>query len=453
VDIRSLIKKYSVSGPRYTSYPTAPVWTEEHGMDAFRQELEAERRDPTKPLALYTHVPFCEQLCYYCGCNIQITKDHGRSARYVERVLREMGQVGKILGERRRLHQISWGGGTPTFLTLDEMRRLYQGTRDVFDIAPDAEVSIEVDPRVTSDAQLELLRSLGFNRVSLGVQDFDRKVQEAINRVQPREMTAGMLGTARRLGYTGINFDLIYGLPHQTLATFEDTVKAVSEIRPDRIALYNYAHLPNMIKHQGILDKHPMPGAEERVDIFTMAYDYLTRHGYQAIGMDHFALETDEMYKAIESRTLYRNFMGYTVKRGASMVGVGVSAISELESSFFQNIKGPKAYEDQIDGPGLATHRGCRLTPEDHRRKWAIQHLMCQFRFDFAEYAGRFGEDPEQHFADEFSRLSSFYDDGVLTRDGQGIYVTPLGRLFIRNVAMVFDAYLKAPKVTYSRTV
>ncbi len=453
LDLKRLITKYSTSGPRYTSYPTAPQWSESTGVDAYRGKLSSGFLGADKTLGLYVHLPFCESLCYYCGCNIQITHDKSRSGSYVDSVIREIRTVAKLLGEKRTLTQISWGGGTPTFLTLDEIRRLQEATLEAFTLSPQADVSIEVDPRVTSDAQLELLRSLGFNRVSLGVQDFDPSVQQAINRLQPADMTARMLAKCRELGFGGINFDLIYGLPLQSLARFERTVDEIVRMRPDRIALYNYARLPEMLKHQKILEKYPMPEAEERVDIFTMAYDRLTAAGYFAIGMDHFALEDDELYGAIQDGKLYRNFMGYVVKKGTEMLGVGASAIGDLGNGYFQNVKNPAEYEKRVLETGVATLRGCLLTTDDERRKWIIQRLMCEFTLSPKAYRARFDGDLARDFGAALDELEPFVDDGLLAREGDSWKVTPLGRLFVRNIAMVFDAYLDRSKNLYSRTV
>jgi len=451
--LRELIRKYSIAGPRYTSYPTAPQWNEAHGRDAYQAQLHAKVMGENEPVALYIHIPFCEKLCYYCGCNIQITKDHDRSPSYVDALLSEARSVVGFLG-KRELSQISWGGGTPTFLSCDEIRRLHQGIVDCFGVAAEAEVSIEVDPRVTSDEQLQCLRDLGFNRVSMGVQDFDPKVQKAINREQSRELTQAMLQRCRSLGYTGINFDLIYGLPHQSLGSFEQTVDAVVEIRPDRIALYNYARLPSLLKHQGILEEYPMPSPEERVDIFTMAYDRLTAVGYHAIGMDHFALAEDELYQAIKRGTLYRNFMGYTVKRGKHMIGLGASAIGEIGPSYFQNLRKPQDYQAAVESGQLAAFRGCLLSGDDQRRKWVIQELMCRFELSYSTFETEFGDRFESYFARELPALPGFASDGILELTPRMIRVTPLGRLFVRNVAMVFDAYLQQPKAaTYSKTV
>ncbi len=452
--LKELVEKYSQAGPRYTSYPTAPVWTGDMGPDAYRAHLKSGFLGDNKTLALYAHIPFCESLCYYCGCNIQITHDHSRSSSYVESLLIELRTVAELIGGRRTLTQISWGGGTPTFLTLDEIRKLQEGTTALFDIAADADVSIEIDPRVTSEAQLELLRALGFTRVSLGVQDFDEKVQKAVNRVQPADMTLRMLDKCRSLGFKETNFDLIYGLPYQTLGTFEKTVDAVVAMQPSRIALYNYARLPNMVKHQAILEDKPFADASERIDTFAMAYEKLTAAGYGAIGMDHFSHKTDSLYQALGEGTLYRNFMGYVVRKGTDLVGIGASAIGELGNSYFQNLRGAKEYEERVRGTGLSAFRGHRLSSDDERRKWIIQTLMCRFRLDYAEYQARFGESFPQTFADELGRLGAFVADGLLVVSSANLVVSEKGRLFIRNLAMIFDAYLKGPqKVTYSKTV
>jgi len=451
--VKELVAKYSRSGPRYTSYPTAPQWSDAVGAEQYEKSLSAPGSSQT-PLAVYMHIPFCETLCYYCGCNILITKEHGRGMGYVQALLKELAHAAKAMPVKRQITQISWGGGTPTFLSIDEITALHQGTRSLFEIASGAEVSIEVDPRVTSYEQLECLSGLGFNRISLGVQDFDPEVQKTVNRIQSVELTEGMLKRSRELGFSGINFDLIYGLPQQTLPKFEKTMNEVMRIRPDRIALYNYARLPAMIPHQKILEKFPMPSAEERLELFDLAYEKLVASGYHAIGMDHFALETDELYRAIANKTLYRNFMGYTVKRGTEMIGVGASAIGELLSGYFQNIKEVKDYETCVANGKFATLRGCTFSEDDRRRKWVIQALMCDFSLSYDAYETKFKDKFDSTFGTEIGQLQGFFEDGILQKENRTITVTSLGRLFIRNVAMVFDAYLKGPqKVTYSKTV
>jgi oxygen-independent coproporphyrinogen III oxidase len=456
MDLKTLVPKYGKPGPRYTSYPTAPQWTDSLKQPDYRSTLEAARKREGEDLALYLHVPFCESLCYYCGCNIQITRNHERSEPYLAAMKREIASVGTALGRNRPLTQVSWGGGTPTFLTPSEITELYESIREHFPIAAGAEIAIEVDPRVTTDEHLERLRSLGFNRISLGVQDFDPKVQHAVNRVQSPESTERMLTRCRSLGFTGINFDFIYGLPFQTEASFHSTVDEIIRIKPDRIALYNYAHLPSLRAHQKILEKFAMPSADERLNIFLSAYDRLLDAGYRAIGMDHFALEKDELYRAIEQGSLYRNFMGYTVQRAQDMVGIGASAIGEFREGYFQNIREAKPYEDSVSGSGLATFRGCSLSDDDRKRKWIIQQIMCRFQLTPDSYRAEFGGDLNFDFADELSELGDFAHDGILEQSESGVKITPLGRLFVRNVAMVFDAYLRTPKkgsATYSQTL
>ncbi len=455
MDLESLIHKYSTSGPRYTSYPTAPQWNENVSEEKYREELQSGFSQSEDGVALYVHIPFCEQLCYYCGCNIQITKDHSRSGLYVEALLREIQAVAGLLGEKRVLSQISWGGGTPTFLTLQEIERLQKGILDHFLLDQSAEVSIEIDPRVTSNEQLDLLKRLGFNRASLGVQDFNPEVQKAVNRIQSAEMTEGMLRTCHKLGFSGVNFDLIYGLPLQTLESFKRTVEQVIQIRPDRIALYNYAHLPSLRPHQKILEKMQMPDAEQRVQIFSFAYEKLLAAGYRSIGMDHFALETDEMFEALLDGRLYRNFMGYTVKKGGGLLGIGASSIGESENAYFQNVRETRPYEEAVQKTGLATLRGCILSPEDKERKWIIQSLMCQFKLEAKEFESRFQKSFEKHYAAELSQLQSFFDEKILEGELCSFRVTDLGRVFVRNIAMIFDAYLRFPdqKATYSKTV
>lgn len=450
-----LVRKYSTSGPRYTSYPTAPQWTDKISEEDYRNELSQRFCEEHEELALYVHIPFCEQLCYYCGCNIQITKDHSRSGRYVDSLFREVEKTAQLLGTRRKISQVSWGGGTPTFLTTAEMTRLQNGIRQYFDVTPEAEISIEIDPRVTSDDQLTVLKELGFNRASLGVQDFNVEVQKSVNRIQSAEMTNRMLKTCHRLGFSGVNFDLMYGLPLQTLTSFQETIKEVIQIRPDRIALYNYAHLPSLRPHQRILEKLPMPDAEGRVEIFSHAYDALLGAGYRSIGMDHFALETDEMFVALQDGRLYRNFMGYTVKKGSGLIGIGASAIGESQHAYFQNVREAKDYEDRVNQTGIATLRGCQLTEDDKQRKWVIQSLMCQFRLNATEFEQKFKCSFSDKFASELKCLDGFFEEGILEGSSQAMKVTGLGRLFVRNVAMVFDAYWgqTSQKATYSKTI
>lgn len=455
MDLRSLIGKYSQSGPRYTSYPTAPNWNEATREEAYKEALAGVgRKAADQATAVYIHIPFCENLCYYCGCNIQITKDHSRSRSYLESLKAEIAIAAAAIGRRVALSQVSLGGGTPTFFSPEEIEELWNALRSHFDLEPGAEVSIEIDPRVTTEAHMQTLARLGFNRVSLGVQDFDPKVQKAIHREQTAKQTADILNSAKAKGFRGINFDLIYGLPYQGLAQFSDTIDQVVAMAPDRIALYNYARLPAMIPHQKIIDALPMPDAAERVEIFLKAYDALVGNGYRAIGMDHFARADDELASAIDQGTLYRNFMGYTVKREGDLLGFGCSAIGEVSGGFFQNERSAKVYEDQIAKGQLATFRGCVMSPDDLQRKWIIQSLMCGFELLPAKFQAVFQLDLKTEFAAEWALLKGFEQDGLLAPTKDGYRVTDMGRLFIRNIAMTFDAYLKTPqKVKFSSTV
>ncbi len=449
--LEALIHKYSTPGPRYTSYPTAPQWSESVGPAAYADALT--RVKEGEPLSLYVHLPFCEKLCYYCGCNIQITHDKKRSRSYVDQILRELELVATRIPGNRPVAQISWGGGTPTFLSCEEIEAIGRAIRGLFAVEAGAEINIEIDPRVTTTEQLSVLREQGFNRASLGVQDFNPDVQQAINRIQPAQMTADLLAQCRQRGFEGVNFDLIYGLPNQTLSSFEDTIGEVVKLRPDRIALYNYARLPSLLKHQSILEKYPMPSAEERVSIFSMAFERLRAVGYEAIGMDHFALVDDSLSKALREGRLYRNFMGYCVKQGVHLLGVGASAIGEVGGGFFQNIKKASDYEASIAQGKLATLRGLVLSEDDLRRKWVIQRLMCQFGVSSDEFARTFGVEFREVFGSELEALDPLREDGFLEGDGTFLKVTELGRLFVRNIAMGFDAYLQSQRATFSKTV
>lgn len=452
MDLVELIQKYTVSGPRYTSYPTAPQWTEEVGCEHYANSLKQLTAD--QAVSLYIHIPFCESLCYYCGCNIHITKDKERSRKYLDAIQAELSLLRQVLPSKMNLSHMAWGGGTPTFLNPEQIVSTVAVVRDVFDTGPNAEVSIEIDPRVTSREHLQTLREVGFNRVSLGVQDFDPEVQRAVNRIQDPQLTEGMVRDCRELGFRAVNFDLIYGLPFQTLESFERTIATVNRIRPDRIALYNYAHLPQLRSHQVILEKFPMPDAEERLGIFLMALDQLRQSGYRSIGMDHFALESDELFVAFGKKRLYRNFQGYTVKHADHLIGIGASAISEVNGNYFQNVRETKTFEETLQSRKFATFRGCLLSGEDLRRKWVIQNLMCRFELLESLYANTFKRKLSMDFASEFERLDPLRVDGLVDSNKGDLRVTELGRFFVRNIAMLFDPYLNGNRgATYSKTL
>ncbi len=442
-----LLREMSVPGPRYTSYPTAPSFAESFGAEAFAGAL-GRFAATDRPLSLYVHLPFCRSLCLFCACNVVITRKEGVAARYLDALEREVETAASFLGPRpRRVTQLHLGGGTPTYLTVPELERLHGMLARRFEITGD-EVAIEVDPRVTTREQLEALARLGWNRVSMGVQDFADDVQHAINRVQPVELTRSLVETARGLGYRGINVDLIYGLPLQKLETFARTVEEVVAIHPDRIALYSYAHVPWLRPGQGGFELHklPMPGPEEKYALFRAAVTEFGRAGYVHLGMDHFALPDDELALALDRGTLHRNFQGYTVRRADDLLGLGVSAISDLAGCYAQNEKELERYEAAARAGRLATVRGYLLSEDDRARRRAIQTIMC---------GGRLPADLARRFAADVERLAPLERKGLVRRDPETgeVAVTPLGRVFVRNIAMVFDAYLKPGEARFSKTV
>lgn len=459
----SLLQKYNVAGPRYTSYPTAPVWTETYDHQAHEAMIRATNQPPGSnphPLSLYVHLPFCEARCLFCGCNVVITRQRDQAEKYLDYLFREIDQVAALMDTDRPVVQFHWGGGTPTYLSEEQMARLFHYQMRHFKLAPRAEVAIEVDPRHTTDDQITLLKELGFNRISLGVQDFNPTVQEAIHRVQPFEMTAHTTEHCRKLGFEGLNFDLIYGLPHQSEASFEKTVDQVIALSPDRIALYSYAHVPWISPHQTAIPEAALPDAGVKFRILQLALTRLTEAGYRYIGMDHFAKPDDELSLAMDAGKLHRNFMGYTVQHGeqsSDLAGFGVSAISAFQEAFAQNWRKLSQYYDAVDAGRIPTMRGYRLSDEDRLRQYVIMAVLCQGRVDYAAVAQRFQVDFRTHFAGALTELQTLAADGLVELREDALVLTPLGRLFSRNVAMPFDAYLRQPqadgKPTYSRTV
>lgn len=452
---REMLERYDIPGPRYTSYPTAPEWSEEFGAAEYREALMRCAASPAEPLSVYVHLPFCQERCLFCGCNVIISKHPEVSEKYLEYLYREIGMVTPLLGERRTVKQMHWGGGTPTYQSAAQLRALFVRLSEHFQFAPGAEIALEVDPRVTTREQLETLRALGFNRVSMGVQDLDETVQRAVNRNQSEEQTRAIFDLSRELGFEGINIDLIYGLPEQNTETWRRTIEHTIDIRPDRLAVYSYAHLPNMLKHQQKLEGLPRPTGAEKFELFALARRLFLDAGYRAIGMDHFALPTDELAVAMDERRLHRNFMGYTVVPAADMIGLGVSAIGEVAGSYAQNQKRPVKYYEALDAGMLPTMTGIRLSHDDETRRWVIRQLMCNFVLEFAELRGRFGVEYAEYFAQEEEALADYYAEGFLVRTDAGLEVLPLGQAFVRNICMVFDAYLKQPTSfkAFSRTV
>jgi len=439
----ALLPKYEGPGPRYTSYPTAPVWTEAFGRDDFAAELARRDVAADDPISLYAHVPFCASLCHFCACNRIITRDAALPERYLEAIAREIDAVRERLAVPRRASQLHWGGGTPTHLAPDQIRRLFHALVDAFPLRAGAEVSIEVDPRVTSEAQVDVLRELGFTRLSMGVQDFEPRVQEAIHRVQSVEETAGLADRARRAGFESVNFDLIYGLPFQREDSFARTLDTVCAIAPDRIALYSYAHVTRVTKQPRGFERQDLPDARTKLGLLLQGIRRLTAAGYVYVGMDHFARPEDELARALRDGTLRRNFMGYTTQSGVELLGFGPSAISQLRDAFAQSERALDAWADAVRRHGLATLRGHRLGEDDRRRGYVIERLLCHGRVDARDFAASFGQELASTFAPELARLAPLEADGLVERAADGsLRVTALGRLLVRNVAMAFDAYL-----------
>jgi oxygen-independent coproporphyrinogen-3 oxidase len=450
-----LLIRYDKPGPRYTSYPTAPEWKDGFGEPDYRRALADAASRPDEPLSVYVHIPFCHERCVYCGCNVVVTEKPGVADEYLSYVEREIGLAAKALGERRQVAQLHWGGGTPTYLEVPQIRRLHKAITDHFQLTPDAEVALEVDPRVTTREQIVALRALGFNRMSLGVQDLDLAVQRAITRYQTEAETVGVYEWAREAGFGGINFDLVYGLPFQNLETWQQTVESVIRLRPDRLAVYSYAHVPWIRPHQKWIPQESLPLGRDKYELFAAARALLMEAGYLAIGMDHFALPEDELSRAVAERRLHRNFMGYTVVPAAEMIGFGTSSIGEIGGCYAQNHVKLSRYYESLDLGTLPTARGFSLSQDDLVRRYLIRRLMCDFHLDTAQLEKRFGIHYPEYFAREEADLVEFYESGFIARENGNIEVLPLGKAFIRNVAMVFDAYLRKPEAhrQFSRTV
>jgi len=451
-----LLRKYDRPGPRYTSYPTVPVWSDKIGIDQYRLALLETSVKKESPLAIYCHIPFCRKRCYYCGCNTTVSKRPKAVGNYLECLLKEIEKTAKLLGKRNRVSQLHFGGGTPTYLNNDEFGEIIDTIESLFSFEKNCEKSIEIDPRITSKKQLEYLAERGFNRVSLGVQDFDADVQEAIGRRQPIELVREKLNICRSLGFKGINFDLIYGLPRQTPESFAETLKKAIELRPDRLAVYSFAYLPKMRPNQSKINADELPQAENKYHLFSLAVKYFTGAGYRQIGMDHFALPKDELSTAQNDGRLFRNFMGYTVQSSDEMIGFGMSSIGYINNTFFQNISTLNKYQKSIKEFSWAVFRGKKLNDDDLIRQYLITSLMCNFKLEFENLKERFGVEYSEYFNDEDSHLDQFINDGFLKRIPGGLEITPLGKTFVRNIAMTFDTYLTQPdskETTFSRTI
>lgn len=452
--LAELVKHYDRPGPRYTGYPMPPVWTESFPEAEVKEALNRADTDE-RPLSLYAHLPFCPRRCAYCACNVVVSPTYKPVEDFLRALESEVDLWAQWLPHRREAVQLHWGGGTPTFLEVPELRRAFRSITDRFVLKDGAEVSVEVDPSHLHEDRLPALRELGFNRVSFGVQDLDENVQRIIARGQTWDQTLATVKQARSLGFTGINLDLVYGLPGQTLDTFRRTLEGTLELAPDRMAIYGFAYLPKLMPHQRKLPVEALPTPEQRLDLLLLATEILERHGYVAIGMDHFARPEDEMAKAVKEGRLIRNFMGYAVAAGSDLLGFGPSAISNVAGVYSQNEKNLARWERHVRGGEFATAKGHRLSSDDLLRRWVIHTLMGTFELRWSELKERYDLDGPVHFADALEELKQEESLGTVEIRPQGVFITPLGRRFVRNLVQPFDAYLRklAPSTAFSRTV
>jgi oxygen-independent coproporphyrinogen-3 oxidase len=448
-----LVSRYDGPGPRYTSYPTAVQFHEGFGVVEYDIAARASNKLDPKPLSLYIHVPFCESPCFYCGCNKVITRDHGRSRFYLDHLYLEIERQGALYDKSRAVEQLHFGGGTPTFFSDDELAELFEVMGRHFSLRTDAdrEYSIELDPRTVNAERLDRLKGLGFNRFSLGVQDFDPRVQEAVNRLQSEGDTIGLIQHAREIGIDSISVDLIYGLPRQNRESFAKTLAKIIEARPDRIAAYSYAHLPHLFKAQRQIKIVDLVTPAEKLGLLGLTVETLTAAGYVYIGMDHFALPTDELVRAQQAGTLQRNFQGYSTRAECDLIALGVSSISKVGDTYAQNAKTLPEYYRLIEGGGLAVQRGVALEPDDRLRRDVIQSLMCATKLEFAAIEAAHRIQFESYFANELSALAPLERDGLVIRGDRTIEITARGRLLMRNVAMLFDSHLRKPDVVQSQ--
>jgi oxygen-independent coproporphyrinogen-3 oxidase len=454
----ALVRKLNQMGPRYTSYPTADRFSADFGAADYRAAVaRLDAVGDRVPLSLYVHIPFCESLCYYCGCNKIITQDRRKAVEYLDYLRREIALQAGVLGARRQLDQLHFGGGTPTYLSDAQMDGLLGQLRAYFDFAPDelGEFSIEVDPRTVTPARIATLRRQGFNRISMGIQDFDPAVQRAVNRVQSYEQTLAVLHAARDCGFRSISVDLIYGLPLQSVASFAPTLDKVIAARPDRVAIYNYAHMPQLFKAQRLIRAEDLPDPDSKLAMLGLCIDKLTAAGYIYIGMDHFTLPDDDLARSQREGRLQRNFQGYSTHADAPMVALGVSAISVLGDCYSQNEKTLGAYYERLDRAELPVARGIVLSEDDQLRRAVISRLMCDFILDYDRLPLPAGVAARDYFAADLARLRPLEDDGLLCMGSRGVRVKMRGRLLIRNICMAFDRYLQqGPQPPrYSRTI
>lgn len=441
---KEMIIKYDVKGPRYTSYPTALQFHSLFTEDKYRWFVnDSNQHFIPKPLSLYLHIPFCKSLCYYCGCHKFITSNHDKVEKYLNSIKREIELQAKLFDKDRDLKQIHFGGGTPTYLTIGQLQELLQTIKENFTPSKhDLEIAIEVDPRTTDINDIHLMAELGINRMSFGVQDFDKEVQVAINRIQGRQQTLELLQAARQAGVKSISTDIIYGLPKQTTQSFKKTLNTIIDARPDRVALYNYAHIPDKIKSQTLIATNAIPSSNEKLELMCMSIQSLTDAGYQHIGMDHFALPEDALSISLEKGTLHRNFQGYSTHGDCDIIGIGVSAISRVNETYSQNDKELNSYHAKVKKDKLPIIKGYALSEEDQICSDVIQEIMCRKYVNFVEFSYKHQINFSYYFHQELAQLKPMINDGLITVTEEEFTVTSKGRLFLRNIAMAFDTYL-----------
>jgi len=446
---KQLIDRYDRSGPRYTSYPTVLQFSEAYDDKDYLEWVATSNDDPIPAsLSLYLHIPFCNTICYYCGCSKIVTKDTSQAEKYIKLLQQEIAIQGALFDKTRPVVQIHWGGGTPTFLDDDTIGTILGTIRKHFTVADDdqGEFAIEVDPRTVNHDRITTLRSLGFNRISFGVQDFNPEVQQAVNRVHTKEQIFDCIKSARANNFHSINLDLMYGLPRQTISSFDQTIQTTIEANPDRIAIYNYAHLPEMFKPQRRIDEKDLPSAEDKLKILQIAIEKLQAAGYVYIGMDHFAKETDDLVKAQQTGTLQRNFQGYSTHANSDIIAMGITSISSIGDNYCQNVKTLEEYEDRINNNRIPVYRGLELEADDLLRREVINQLMCNFKLDITRLESKWGINFSSYFESVIDTLHTMAEDGLLKIDDTSITVTLEGRLLVRSVCMLFDRYLQEPK-------
>lgn len=451
---QDLIQRYDTSGPRYTSYPTAAQFTTDFTAEAYRQQIALSNAS-NRPLSLYFHIPFCDTICFYCACNKVVTKNRAHAQPYLDSVYKEIAMLAALFDRERPVDQLHWGGGTPTFISHAQMRELMRLTREHFTLHSDdsGEYSIEVDPREADADTIGLLRELGFNRLSLGVQDFDPRVQKAVNRLQSVEQTAEVLNAARATGFHSVSVDLIYGLPHQSVDSFHATLETVLALSPDRLSVFNYAHLPDLFKTQRQINTSELPTPKSKLAILQDCIETLTAAGYIYIGMDHFAKPDDELARAQANGMLYRNFQGYSTHADCDLIGMGATSIGKVHDCYSQNLRTLDEYAQSIARGQLPVFRGITLNADDKLRRDVITQLICHFKLDITQIEQQHGIRFEEYFADAIAQLEAMQTDGLLSFDDRHIEVSARGSLLIRNICMAFDKYLATASQRFSKVI